>query len=106
LTQAARIASVQDIPPGTGKAFDYKGKSVALFNVGGAFYALDNICPHRGGLLAGGAVEGLSVACPWHGWTFNLETGQGHHPNIRTTAYKVRVEGDDIFIEDLLRLSS
>jgi nitrite reductase/ring-hydroxylating ferredoxin subunit len=86
------ISSVEDVPPGTRRQFRVGGRQIAVFNSGGAFYALRDICPHRGALLSEGVVFGslsstgpgeychdgdqLFVKCPWHGWEFDLSTGQ------------------------------
>ena len=71
----ARVASVGELAPGQSKLVEVEGKSIALFNVGGAYYALDNTCTHRGGPLAEGALDGDQVTCPWHGAVFNVTTG-------------------------------
>src|SRR5262245_59839820 len=68
----ARVASVGELAPGQSKLVEVEGKSIALFNVGGAYYALDNTCTHRGGPLAEGALDGDQVTCPWHGAVFNV----------------------------------
>jgi NAD(P)H-dependent nitrite reductase small subunit len=70
------VARAADIVPGTAKAVVVADREIALFNVGGTFYALENTCPHQGGPLADGWVEGTQVTCPWHAWTFNLTDGK------------------------------
>lgn len=73
---------------------------VALFRVGERFYALSNTCPHRGGSLGEGELEGFVVTCPWHGWQFDCRTGQAvENSAIQVKSYPVHVEGDDIYIE-------
>jgi len=64
-----------DIAPGTAKTVAVDGREIAVFNVGGAFYAIDNICPHQGASLADGWLEGTTITCPWHAWCFNLTDG-------------------------------
>lgn len=95
-----RIASVSDVPPGCGKEFVVDDRIVALFNVDGQFHALDGICPHAGGPLAQGFLRNNVVTCPWHGWQFDVSTGQ-HCLNARLkhTSFTVAVEGDEIYIE-------
>jgi len=67
--------------------------------VDGNFQALDDTCPHRGGPLSEGFVEEGVVTCPWHGWQFQLASGEClTDPNTCQTKYEVKVEGDDIFI--------
>ncbi len=95
-----RIASVSDIPPGTGKELAAGGRIVALYNIGGTFHALDGVCPHAGGPLGKGYVSGEIVTCPWHGWQFNVTTGR-HCLNerIQHTMFSVRVDGDAVYVE-------
>jgi nitrite reductase/ring-hydroxylating ferredoxin subunit len=71
-----RIASVSDCPPGTGGEFVAGERIVALFNVDGTFHALDGICPHQGGPLGKGKLTGCIVTCPWHGFQFDVTSGQ------------------------------
>jgi nitrite reductase (NADH) small subunit len=73
---------------------------VALFNVEGTFYALDGVCPHQGGPLAEGEVTGCIVTCPWHGWQFDVCTGQHQFSaTIRQPTLPVRVEGDAVLVD-------
>ena len=72
---------------------------VALFNVNGEFFALENSCPHQGGPIADGWVEGETVTCPWHAWCFNLRSGKmtlGDFASI--PRFGIRVEGEEIFV--------
>ena len=76
------------------------GKKIALFNVDGTFFAVDNTCKHRGGPLGEGELSGMVVTCPWHGWEYDVRTGVSQtDPSIGVTSYKVKVEGDDILVE-------
>ncbi|HEX4834911.1 MAG TPA: non-heme iron oxygenase ferredoxin subunit [bacterium] len=95
------VGRTAELPPGKARLVQVGGKSIALFNVGGRFYALDNTCTHRGGPLAEGKVEGPGVICPWHGSEFELQTGKVLKPPATrpVTAYRVVVEGDRIKIE-------
>lgn len=98
---ATRIASLADIPEGTGKTVDVAGKKIALFNVGGKFYAIDNECKHRGGPLGEGTLDGTSVTCPWHGWEYDVTTGTNlDDAKVKLGCYAVKLEGDDILIEN------
>ncbi len=91
------VAQVQDIPPGTGRTVEVKGVWIALFNIEGTFYAIDNACPHAGGPLGEGKLCGSVVECPWHGWKFNVVTGQReNNPNFEVPCCQVRVVGDQI----------
>jgi nitrite reductase (NADH) small subunit len=73
---------------------------IALFNVDGRFYALDGICPHQGGPLGKGKLTGCIVTCPWHGWQFDVSTGQ-HEANrsLKQPGFPVKAEGDDVLVE-------
>ena len=76
------------------------GRVLAVFNVEGTYYALDGICPHQGGPLGKGQLNGCVVTCPWHGWQFNVATGQQQiNERIVHTAYSLRHDGDDIYIQ-------
>ena len=70
------VARTEDIPPGTGKTVEVNGVWIALFNVDGSFFAVDNTCPHAGGPIGEGKLSGEIVTCPWHGWQFNVRTGE------------------------------
>jgi nitrite reductase (NADH) small subunit/3-phenylpropionate/trans-cinnamate dioxygenase ferredoxin subunit len=62
------VASVSEISPGTGRTVEVEGVWIAVFNLDGTFYAIDNACPHAGGPLGEGTLCGSEVECPWHGW--------------------------------------
>jgi nitrite reductase/ring-hydroxylating ferredoxin subunit len=96
-----KVAEVSQVPPGTGKVVQADGKVLALFNLNGTFYALDNRCTHVGGPLGEGTVEGNQVTCPWHGSVFNITTGEIVAPPARrpVTTFPVRVEGNAILVE-------
>ena len=90
--------AASDIAPGTGKQLTVGGKDVAVFNVDGTFYATDNTCPHRGGPLAEGELEGCTVTCPWHAWTFDLKTGESLTDDLKVACYEAKVEGESVLI--------
>ena len=95
-----KVAAVSELPPGGAKVVEAQGKEIALFNVNGSLYALDNLCPHAGGPLAEGTVQEDAIECPWHGACFNLKTGKSSSPLADdVSAYPVRVAGSDIEIE-------
>ncbi len=88
--------------PKAGHAMEAEAEGVALClaNVNGELGALDNWCPHRRGPLGQGWVEGDSVVCPWHSWTFNVKTGVAEYPvHERVAVFPVRVEGEDVLVE-------
>ena len=74
-----RVASTADVKPGQAVVVEVNGKTLAVFNVDGAFHAIDNTCVHRGGPLGEGDIHGKVVACPWHGWQFDVtKIGRAH----------------------------
>ena len=96
-----KVAEIDEVPPGTAKAVDVEGRAVALFNIDGTYYAIDDTCTHRGGPLSKGGVEGTVVTCPWHGATFDVTTGDVLEPPASqgVTRYHVQVDGKDIKVE-------
>jgi NAD(P)H-dependent nitrite reductase small subunit len=95
-----RLAAVDEIPPGEGRAVEVQGRTVALFNVEGRFYAIDNTCPHRGGPLADGELDGTAVSCPWHAWRWDVTTGANvNNPAVQIACFPVTVENGGIFAE-------
>jgi nitrite reductase (NADH) small subunit len=72
----------------------------AICNVEGAIYALAGTCPHRGGPLGQGAVNGGNLTCPWHAWEFDCRTGANDYdPAVKIVTFAVRIAGDDILID-------
>ena len=94
-----KISSIGHIPPGTGKVVQAGGKTIALFNVDGTFYALDNACTHRGGPLGEGRLAGTVVTCPWHGNQFDVTTGQVIVGTQCVRRHVVHVRNEDVLIE-------
>lgn len=112
------VAPVAELPPGTRKRITVEGRNIAVFNVGGEFFAINDRCPHEGGSLCAGKLSGLTVSsapgeyeftragefirCPWHGWEFDLRTGRSvcDPRTMRVRLYEVRVEHGDEVLED------
>jgi nitrite reductase (NADH) small subunit len=91
--------SASELPSGTAKECVVGDRIVALFNVGGTMHALDGICPHQGGPLGKGVLQGCIVTCPWHGWQFDVSTGQ--HQTSKSLVhgkFAVKVENGQIFV--------
>src|SRR3989442_15319977 len=80
-----RVAAESELAPGQCGEYVAGDRIVALFNVGGKFYALDGICPHQGGPLGKGELAGRIVTCPWHRFQFDVETGQ--HPTSKSLVH-------------------
>ena len=96
-----KVANKQDLPPGRAMSVSVGNKRVALFNIDGKYYAMDDECTHAGGNLSEGEIEGHIVTCPWHGATFDITTGAvltaPAFDNVNS--YKVQMDGEDIKLE-------
>ncbi len=96
-----RVCGVSEAPAaGQAMEADAAGVGVCLANVNGELSALDNWCPHRRGPLGQGWVQGESVVCPWHSWTFNVRTGVAEFPvHERVVVFPVLVVGEDVLVD-------
>ena len=101
MAELVTVIKTTELKPGQAKAVQVKGQTIALFNVGGTFYAIHDTCTHEGGPLSEGEVEGTTVTCPWHGAQFNVTSGEVVSPPApeAVKSYKVHIEGDDIKLE-------
>ena len=101
MSKLVKIATTSELSPGTGKAVEVEGKSIALFNVAGTFHAIENDCTHQGGPLGEGELAGEVVTCPWHGAKFNVKTGEVLGPPARkgVRSFPVKVQGNDVLVE-------
>lgn len=111
------VATVDEIPPGGRKIVEIAGRSIGVFHVDGAYYALRNTCPHQGGPLCEGRLTGFLMAdvpgeytytrqgeilrCPWHGWEFDVKTGQSWWDPARTRVRQYEVEVGDVASEEI-----
>ncbi len=98
---AVRICTAGELPdPGELREITVDGKSICLANDAGVYAAIDNICPHRGGPLAEGTLEGGKVLCPWHAWAFDLKTGQGEPDRSSwVDVYPLHIEGESVLVD-------
>ncbi len=89
-----------ELAPGQAKSVSLGGTSVALFNVGGTFHAIENKCAHRAGPLAEGFVAGSVVFCPWHDWQYDVTTGAClNAPGFEVRSFSVSVVDGDVLVE-------
>ncbi len=96
-----KVAEKKDLLPGDARTVTVAGRPLALFNVGGTFHALDNTCLHRGGPLGEGSLEDKVVTCPWHGWTYDVTTGDClTRPGGKVSRHEVRLEGEDVLVSE------
>ena len=104
------VATVSDIPPGARKLVEVEERKIAVFNIRGEYFAINDRCPHEGGSLCAGKISGLVVSrepgsyewtrddefirCPWHGWEFDLRTGRSQCDprTMRVRLFDVHVE--------------
>ena len=95
------VAKVGEIPPGGVKVLRIGDQEIALFNVAGAYHAMDDICTHDGGPLAEGVIEEHVIECPRHGARFDIRTGAvlGMPATQPVTTYAVRIAGDEIQVD-------
>lgn len=94
-----RVARASEIPVGTARVVVVLGHPVAVFHLPDGFYALSNVCLHRGGPVGEGTLDGAVVTCPLHGWEYDVRTGSNvANPAARLRTYEVRVAGDDVFV--------
>ena len=95
-----RLCNTADCLPGSGCELVAGERIVALYNVDGRYYALDGICPHQGGPLGKGELQGCIVTCPWHGWQFDVTTGQHQaSASLRHGVFATKVEGSDVWVD-------
>ncbi|MBI5877070.1 MAG: Rieske 2Fe-2S domain-containing protein [Chloroflexi bacterium] len=97
--KAVRVARTGEIADGDRRLIEHAGKSIGVFHHKGQWYALCNQCLHRGGPVATGTLDGDTLTCPWHGFQYNVTTGQLLvDPNARLETYPVEIRDDEIFL--------
>ena len=96
-----RVAATDEIAQGKGKELDVNGIKVALFKVGGKYYAIEALCRHQDGSLAPGRIDGEIVECPLHSWHYNVTSGKliDYAVGVDLHTYPVNVEGNQIYID-------
>lgn len=95
-----KVGTRDDVPPGGKQLVEIDGRPIAVFNVNGTFYAIDDVCTHDGGPLAEGDLDGFEIQCPRHGARFDVRTGRAlclpaFEP---VTTHEVELRGDEIFV--------
>ena len=100
MSDLIKVAEVGDLQPGECKTVAAGERELALYNVGGKFCATDNVCPHRGGPLGEGTLDGSVITCPWHGWRFDVCTGQSPViPTAKVEKFECVIEGNDVKVK-------
>ena len=101
MAQWVKLCEAHESPkPGEVIEATTSGLTICLANVDGHLCALDNVCPHRGGPLGEGWLEGQAVVCPWHSWAFNTTTGITRPPEkSKVSVFPVKIEGEDVLVQ-------
>jgi nitrite reductase/ring-hydroxylating ferredoxin subunit len=101
VSEARQVASLDEVPAGQPKLVDLDGTRIVLARIGDSVYACGDVCSHRGGPLSQGKLNGTRLACPWHGWMYDVRTGQCLFPGrgASVPVYPVRVDAGAIFVE-------
>lgn len=99
-TKSISLGPVSDLQPGACRSIETEAGWIAVYNLDGRLYATDDVCPHAGGSLGEGKLSGDCIVCPWHGWRFNVRTGQRpENPDIRVDCFEVKVEDGYIVVD-------
>ena len=100
MASRVKVGRTADVPSGGGRVIDAGGRTLAVFNVEGRFYAIDNACSHRGGPLGDGDLTGTVVTCPWHAWRWDVTSGANvNNPAVKVACYAVSVDNGDLYVE-------
>ena len=99
MSDFVKIGAASELPPpGEAREFPCNNKTICVANMNGTFAAVENMCPHRGGPLGQGIVEGERIVCPWHGWEFDLATGTNPFtPNLSVESYELKFDGEAVY---------
>ena len=100
MSRLVKAAKTDEVGPGSCIGVKVEGVFVGIYNVDGEYYAINNICPHLGGVLHYGFLENQVITCPLHLWQFDVRTGKCVWPGReRIATYPVEVEGNDILVD-------
>jgi 3-phenylpropionate/trans-cinnamate dioxygenase ferredoxin subunit len=96
------VARADEFPPGTWRVVEVEGALIAVFNLEGAYYAIEDVCTHDGSTLTGGDIEGEVIVCPRHGAKFSIKTGEVLAPPAYepVSVFPVRTEGGKVQVKD------
>jgi nitrite reductase (NADH) small subunit len=99
MAEYVKVMTADELPAGEATERFVDGRPVALYNVGGRFYATNNMCVHRGGPLGQGRLDGAVIMCPWHAWTFDVTTGENTvNSDLKVACYAVKVEDGQVLV--------
>lgn len=99
MPESIRVCRLDEIPEGGGEEFAVGDQVIAIFRTDEGLYAIDGLCPHAGGPIGKGTLRQRIVTCPWHGWQFDVATGQSClSKSVQTKTFPVHVEQDEVFV--------
>lgn len=100
MAEFVKVANCSEVPPGGKKLVDVGGRAIAVFNVGGSFYAMDDVCTHDGGPLDEGELQGAEIRCPRHGARFDVRTGKAlcFPAFTPVPTHRVELRGEDVLV--------
>lgn len=100
MAQFVKVAETTSLPPGARAVVEIDGLFIAVFNVGGTYYAIEDVCTHDDGPLAEGELDGFEIECPRHGARFDIRTGRVlSFPAIRDVSwFEVKIDGEDVLV--------
>jgi nitrite reductase/ring-hydroxylating ferredoxin subunit len=99
MAEFVEVAKLDQLPPGTGTSVTVAGKAIALFNVDGTVYAIDDTCLHAAASLGSGILEGKVVRCRAHGWRYDVTTGNTKHvPDYGVASYPAKAVDGKILV--------
>ncbi len=95
-----KVAELSKLAPGEVTEIMVDGNPLAVCRLAGKVHAIGGICPHQGGPLGQGALNGARVTCPWHAWEFDCRTGENDfEPPVSVPTYPVEVRGGEVFVD-------
>ncbi len=94
-----KICTLSEVKEKGRKLIEFNEQKIILFFIKGEVYAVNALCPHRGGPLEEGELNEYEVTCPWHGFSFDLKTGESFMTSSKIKVYKTKLDGDNLFIE-------
>jgi nitrite reductase/ring-hydroxylating ferredoxin subunit len=95
-----KVGPIASLPPGSVVEIEGPDARYAVCNLEGKLFCLDGTCPHAGGPLGQGNMDGTLLICPWHGWEFDCRTGANDFdPEVKQQMFPVIIEGTDVFID-------
>jgi nitrite reductase/ring-hydroxylating ferredoxin subunit len=100
MSHFVKLTTTSELPPeGEAREFELDGKTYCIAHTMDGLAAVDNVCVHRGGPLGQGVLDGNKIVCPWHGWSFDMNTGASvHNASVRVATYPIQIEGEAVLI--------